>query len=354
MDYLIDNCGEKVSQKGYDSMVLGPSNRILVEERGKFGFLDYTGEVVIPVNLEHTWVYSENEALASFKCQGKWGFLDVEGNVAIEAQFEYVSQYSDNIAAVKLNEKFGLIDNSGGWVLENQFDYVWDAKENCVVVCNDSKWGFFTTKGELIMDCCFDLCDAFHEGLAIIKTRGKFGFVDTKGNLAVEPKYLSVRHFSEGIAAASMDGEKWGFINKYGEVIIPFLYCDTMSFNEGLCAVSDGNYLGVIDIHNTIKLPFQYALQNNHASYYPYFENGLMVAGKIKMQSTAFGLININGDEIIPMEFENVQLPSEGFSPVCNFKKAGYLNVANIDASIPLKYDDVQRFLNGKAVVSIE
>jgi hypothetical protein len=353
MDYLIDNCGEKVSQKGYDSMVLGPCNRILVEERGKFGFLDYTGEVVIPVNLEYAWLYSENEALASFRHEGKWGFLDVDGNVAIEPQFEYVSQYSDNIAAVKLNEKFGFIDKLGRWVIENQFDHVWDAKENCVGVCNDSKWGFFTTKGDLIVDCCFDLCDAFYEGLSIIKTKGKFGFVDTKGNVVVEPKYLSVRHFSEGVAAVSMDGVKWGFINKCGEVIIPFLYSDTMSFKEGLCAVSNGNYLGVIDIHNTIKLPFQYALQSNYASYYPYFENGLMVACKIKTQNSAFGLININGEEIIPMEFENVQLSSEGFTPVFNFKKAGYINVENIDASIPLKYDHVQRFLSGKAVVSI-
>ena len=66
---------------------------------------------------------------------------------------------------------------------------------------------------------------------------------------------------SIGIKNAS---DKWGILNKPGEIIIEPQYCDVISSSDAYIivakcgAVGDAFKYGVIDLMNTIVIPFEY------------------------------------------------------------------------------------------------
>ena len=124
MDHLINAKGEFLIDKGYDFIFPGRENRILVQQKGKSGFLDYTGQIVIPIEFDNNWLFSES--LAPFEREEKWGYIDLEGKTIIAPKFEYCAHFRDGKATVKLNDKFGLIDRAGNWIAENQFDHAWN------------------------------------------------------------------------------------------------------------------------------------------------------------------------------------------------------------------------------------
>src|SRR5262249_51947114 len=70
----------------------------------KHGFIDKTGKLVIPVQLEEIlglWTIGEfQEGLAAVLQDGKFGFIDKTGKMAIAAKYVGVTDFSDGLAAV--------------------------------------------------------------------------------------------------------------------------------------------------------------------------------------------------------------------------------------------------------------
>lgn len=52
---------------------------------------------------------------------GKWGYLDYQGNVVIKPQYADADSFSNGLAAVKVDMKRGFIDNKNNMVIQPQF-----------------------------------------------------------------------------------------------------------------------------------------------------------------------------------------------------------------------------------------
>lgn len=72
------------------------------------------------------------------------------------------------------------------------------------------------------------------------------GIIDGHGSFVVEPKYVAYAHFSEGLAAVTIDGHQWGFVDSAGNTAIPpdihitsdyVLSAYQMNFQGGLAPV---------------------------------------------------------------------------------------------------------------------
>ena len=49
----------------------------LVSKKGKYGYIDKNGKVVIPLKYEDAHNFKED--MAAVKSNGKWGFIDITG-----------------------------------------------------------------------------------------------------------------------------------------------------------------------------------------------------------------------------------------------------------------------------------
>src|SRR5256885_12697271 len=66
--------------------------------------------------------------------KGKYGFMDKEGKVVINPQFESVSDFSEGMAMVRIGAKCAYIDTTGRMVINPQFEGCFDFSEGLAAV----------------------------------------------------------------------------------------------------------------------------------------------------------------------------------------------------------------------------
>jgi len=80
---------------------------------------DYAGgfkDGVAPVCIGTGCLYSD-------RGEAKWGYVDPSGNEVIPPQFNQAYEFSEGLATVSVGGKFGYIDHQGRFLINPQFDY---------------------------------------------------------------------------------------------------------------------------------------------------------------------------------------------------------------------------------------
>ena len=260
---FIDKSGNEVVPLKYDWAGSFSEGLAPVRLNGKYGYINKSGKLVLPLKYEDAWDFSEG--LARVELSGMWGYINKSGKLVIQLKYEWAGSFSEGLANVKLYGKFGFIDKSGKVVVPFEYDDAGAFSEGLARVClfkrihidnigMDYLWGFIDKSGDTVIPHLYYRVSDFHEGLANIGnaiitiseplidksnkwvqwpfreyygdwyfTEGfarvcshsnhKWGFIDKSKKSVVPPKYDEARHFSEGLAAVSLNG-KWGFISR--------------------------------------------------------------------------------------------------------------------------------------------
>ncbi len=64
------------------------------------------------------------EGLARVKTNHKWGFIDTTGNVVIPPKYNEVTNFDGGVAKVRVGTKWGLVDNKGTVLRKPTFDSI--------------------------------------------------------------------------------------------------------------------------------------------------------------------------------------------------------------------------------------
>ena len=104
-----------VEQKHMDKLL---SDTVLEEKelfpyfsKGKFGFKDETGEIVI--KCKYDAAYNFSEGFACVMLNGKWGFIDKTGREIVKCKYDTAYDFSGGFARVVFNGEQGLVDKYG-------------------------------------------------------------------------------------------------------------------------------------------------------------------------------------------------------------------------------------------------
>ena len=81
-----------------------------VRKGGKWGFIDKTGKVVIPINSTYDYVWSFSEGLSGVR---KGGFIDKTGKEVIPLIYDDVRDFSEGLCKVEKDDKWGFINKKG-------------------------------------------------------------------------------------------------------------------------------------------------------------------------------------------------------------------------------------------------
>ena len=94
-----------------------------VHKAGKGGFIDKSGEVVIPLRFDTVGEFSDGFARA--ECAGKWGFINSSGDWVVRPRFAWAQDFSEGLARVQVdgealtyNSHWEFIDKSGTVVIQ--------------------------------------------------------------------------------------------------------------------------------------------------------------------------------------------------------------------------------------------
>ncbi|SFI77353.1 WG containing repeat-containing protein [Paenibacillus sp. UNC496MF] len=298
-----------------------PEPLFIIEQGGKYGYINASGKVIIKPQFRCAEDFSEGLAQI---CTGtseknrKYGFIDATGKTVMKPIYSFVEDFHEGLAVAMLFEengvhtlfidpvgkvvadlgdgipfggfseglaaftphnifganadpreaKLGFVDKSGRFVIKPQFQtktgqFGPSFKQGISPVMRDGKIIYINKKGQQIFqNLRVTAARPFQEGLSLVMADDEvMGYIDTSGHYVITPQFTHADSFSEGLAEVEING-KWGFINKKGALVIPAIYEETTPFSEGLAAVSvaEGKW-AFIDAKGKLVIkpqPFQY------------------------------------------------------------------------------------------------
>ena len=256
------------------------------------GFVDKAGKVVIPVEYEEAWGFSEG--FARVQKNSKIGFIDKTGKALTPFQYDGAGGFSEGMAVVKKNGKFGFIDTTGKEVIPCAYDDVWAFCQGLAAVKKDGKWGFIDKTGKEVIPFQYDEASGFIQGLTAVKKGGKWGFIDKAGETVVDFQYDNAGSFGNGLAPV-VQGGKFGYVGKTGKLVIPCTFEAAGYFSDGLAPVMQGGKWGYIDTTGKLVVPCKYDMVGS-------FSGGFAPVGMLYTPdsiSCKWGFIDTTGKEVI-------------------------------------------------------
>ena len=293
---------------------------------GLYGYFDQNGKLAIPISYEDASNFSEG--LARVKKNGKFGFINQQNQTIIPFQYEEVESFSDGLAIVKIKEKYGAIDQTGKLVIPAVYDEINDFNEGYAAVYHfqkmvvdeeygssyrKGKYGLINKSNELVVDTIYDFVGYFEEGMAKVRKEEKIGVIDGQGKLIIPIEYEEISTFSEGLAIVGKyidENEldyRYGFINKKGELVIDFKFTYAYEFNQGIAMV-ERDFSGTS--YNLIDKTGKILLDKN---YYDISELSQDSTYLLQNEDYAGGAYKIGTGRLTPTGYQDLNYLGNGF-----------------------------------------
>lgn len=266
------------------------------------GFIDSETKVeVIPFTFESTRRFVDGRA--AVRVEGRWGFIDETGQLVIPPIYDAVGDFNGGVAEFKtgaapqqfLNGQVtalggglvGLIDRDGGTVLDAEFGRIWPLTSSVFIASNpdpkeflrELRSGFLMQligkkpvglyhkeKGWIVEPSLFVRRFGNEMFWASLTPENEvYGLMRADGTWAIEPRFGHVqRLFGDGYAvvAATEDPSKpyrsglsrnvWGAVDREGRIVIPLEH-EWLSYSEGGYFITrKGRKQGLIDHKNRL------------------------------------------------------------------------------------------------------
>jgi hypothetical protein len=286
---FLDSTGAPLTETHYtNDWLWGVSEEtILVSKDGKYGFLDLSGNEIVPLIYDNA--YSFGGGLAAVCKNGKWGFADKTGKEVILPAFDEVRPYFNNdLIAVSIDGKWGLVDKAGDIVLPVEYDYVMEYDSGFFVAKKENRSFLLDASGKLVStedysSIYLDPSSQIHVE-KILNDATVNAYLDENETMLTGWKEFSLIYLSDQLYLGA----------KYGEyppgVAPPHDYLQKFALLD-----SGGNNL----------TGFRYSNTGN-------FLNNFLVVNKY-YYGTA-GLVNQYGAEVLPTIFDDILLTDEGYA----------------------------------------
>lgn len=222
----------------------------------KYGYIDKTGKVVIPLEYDEASAFSEGLAcVMKVDADGnrKYGYIDKTGNVVIPMKYWLADSFSEGLAEVKESESspYQYIDKKGSVVFTLSSEYLHGGSfSEGLAVASLKKGGnvYIGYNGaEEISAREYGGAGDFSDGLALVTKNDadgnyKHGYIDTMGKLVIPLEYEGSINldFHDGLAMAyKRDADSNFLINKTGAEVLDVGRFGANYLGDGLWSFRD-------------------------------------------------------------------------------------------------------------------
>ena len=322
-----------------------------------YGLLNEHGKEVIDANYSSIEVINKDLIIVS---DNKFYFINKNNEKIFDQEFEMITSIEglDSIFIVSNEGKQALINNKGEILTEYKYDSIYgltDSSSNNYVFCAmyDDNTDVYLYNSE---NLSFTKLDSFNNYTPTIFNNNNIYFVSPTGFYSIynintnniinlNNTYTAIGPFVNSLAFDINSNNEVGYINEKEETIIDFQYDynNTESFTTfGLAVVGKDSLVGVINTNNEQILEFNYLnisiinnnrflvldqdnnkyiidANGNRVTAYDYDNieltdySNIFIVSKVSNNKTLYGIINSDGEEIIPVEYEDIKISDDYF-----------------------------------------
>jgi hypothetical protein len=124
-----------------------------VEKKGKKGYINKKGKLVIPMQYEESGYFSSGRT--PFRKRNKWGYISALGKVVAEAKYDEAYPYIGNFARVKKGEKLGIVALDGSLKIACEWDEI-QVENGVYIMQKDEKFQLFDSSLVALTECVWD------------------------------------------------------------------------------------------------------------------------------------------------------------------------------------------------------
>jgi len=129
---------------------------------------------------DYFFIFSEGFAVVHNNyCE--YGFINNSGEIVIPLIYEAASGFSEGLACVKKDGKYGYIDKTGKDIVRFIYNNARVFCEGLACVGDDCQWGFINHAGEEVVPLIYDAVCDFKNGYAGVEKNGDRWVIDTNG-----------------------------------------------------------------------------------------------------------------------------------------------------------------------------
>lgn len=289
-----------------------------VSMNNRYGIINTKLEQILPCNYEYIEPLSARRF--KFKKDGQWGVVDSCGNIIIDSKYRSISHEAEAFIKVETSiqngssteARYGLYNEDGNLIIQEQCKNIvaveYETQVFLLVTIN-GKQGVYDDKGSKIIPLIYDridlkegyfTCHIFEHKRAYqerkIKSTNKYNL---RGGqlLALNEKQIFVVPAEYDLAYPSVNGliivikeGKWGMINMQNDVIVEPQYSIIDSLDDSLVRVGKSE-------------------EDSHIYFYDDWWD---------VKNIKYGLIDITGEVVLPLEYESIKLWDNGYYYVKN------------------------------------
>lgn len=246
----------------------------------------------------------------------------------------------------------------------------------------DGLWGYLATDGDWAVKPAFLGASDFSEGLAAVKTESEYhayvyGYIDASGGYYgnLHPWFTEAGDFSCGLAWVTDNNSDYFCINREAALAFPERiitydegnyyepFVNAFNFVTDFCAgyalvaekkpYDDGYTFAIISDAGEVALTLdpKYCEGEMHAiAGSEPDENGYCIVGVEKEGAVCYGVINLTGQEVLPLVYDEIYPFSDGSFAVRKDGIWGFVDADGVEA-VPFRYEGARPFSNGAAPV---
>lgn len=304
---------------------------IMVRRNWKYGFIDSTFQEVVPPIYDYLWYPYKDYPICAFD-GNKWGYLDHQGKPITEFEFDDAQPFKiDNTALVKKNGSYYCIGLNGqkaaNCTQHNQWFHVYEVKHSNLRIVHRGTYGILAPNDRIVVPLIY-------EGIQQIR-------------------FYEKKKESEKLRFIAKRQQKAGIIDEKGNVLLEFKYGRFHQFTQdGYCLVETAGRFGLIDSNFNEVFPCEYISlgipKDGYCIFEPVPENHPANRSVSYLSPRPRGIMNLNGDIIVPAEYDQIWNYSEGLFCVKKDQLFGFVDL-NGKVAIPIQYEQTGgRFRNGR------
>jgi hypothetical protein len=335
-------------------------SRYRVIRDGKWGFVNAWGQEAIPCVYEHVEMFEANKALVLHR--GKWQYIDTAGQVLPLApgkpKWKYENIHVADYQIVKSNsgkEVYGLVNvRTDSLVVPLLYDRIEQRhQEPFFRVSQKSQQGIIDLNGRLALPCAYEKIGEFDDkmGLAVVRKNGQQGIINRRFAETVPCTYEQLRFEPSGHLINTINGKE-GLMDTLQRTIIPNLY-DWLGGFYGLLRGEGHRFsrvrlnerYGYIDMQGREVVSIEYEEVSEASNYII----GVKKAGK-------WGFVDTAGQVVTPFVYDWIEHGfswvdyENGYIRVHQGRKIGLINKRGKEV-VPCEYDAIMGYANGAFTV---